>query len=221
MKKICLSLLLSGSLISQTWAFDAKQYFQNLNGFRADFHSLSQSSLDTNSRQQSNGKFALARPNRFSWSYETPNPFLLLSDGKTLYQYDPELKQVTQKPLSEINAPLMQLLAEKQSLNQIDMTALSEKTLKRRYPSASLLLLKHAKTFYQVSEKPQASNRSDSSHLGAQTILLGFNEKQQLSTIFSVEEDINSVFWFENIEENPTFQPAAFSLNVPDDVDIL
>ena len=49
--------------------------------------------------QQSAGIFALQRPGKFRWSYETPYKQLLVSDGNKLWSYDPDLKQVAVKKL--------------------------------------------------------------------------------------------------------------------------
>lgn len=49
--------------------------------------------------QQSAGIFAFQRPGKFRWSYERPYKQLLVSDGRTLWSYDPELKQVAEKKL--------------------------------------------------------------------------------------------------------------------------
>lgn len=49
--------------------------------------------------QQSAGIFAFQRPGRFRWSYEKPYQQLLVSDGNTLWSYDPDLKQVAVKKL--------------------------------------------------------------------------------------------------------------------------
>lgn len=51
--------------------------------------------------QVSSGSFALQRPGRFRWSYEKPYVQLLVSDGKTLWSFDPELKQVVTKTLGK------------------------------------------------------------------------------------------------------------------------
>jgi outer membrane lipoprotein carrier protein len=51
--------------------------------------------------QTSSGSFALQRPGRFRWSYEKPYTHLLVSDGKTLWSHDPELRQAVAKPLGK------------------------------------------------------------------------------------------------------------------------
>jgi outer membrane lipoprotein carrier protein len=51
--------------------------------------------------QQSAGFFAFARPGKFRWSYEKPYQQLLVSDGKKLWSYDPDLNQVTVRKLGD------------------------------------------------------------------------------------------------------------------------
>ncbi len=49
--------------------------------------------------QQSAGIFALQRPGKFRWSYESPYKQLLVSDGNRLWSYDPDLNQVAVRKL--------------------------------------------------------------------------------------------------------------------------
>lgn len=48
----------------------------------------------------SSGTFVFSRPGRFVWSYEKPYQQLLQADGDTLYVYDKDLNQVTERKLS-------------------------------------------------------------------------------------------------------------------------
>jgi outer membrane lipoprotein carrier protein len=41
------------------------------------------------------------KPGRMRWEFEEPNKELIVSDGTQLYNYDPELNQVIEAPLSE------------------------------------------------------------------------------------------------------------------------
>lgn len=41
------------------------------------------------------GDFILARPGRFRWHYETPYEQLMVCDGKTIWNYEPDLAQAT------------------------------------------------------------------------------------------------------------------------------
>lgn len=51
--------------------------------------------------QQASGTFAFERPGRFRWTYETPYPQLLVSDGERLWVWDQDLNQVTVKTLGD------------------------------------------------------------------------------------------------------------------------
>ncbi len=44
---------------------------------------------------ESAGHIATAKPGRFRWDYHTPNPQTIVSDGQTLWFYEPDLAQVT------------------------------------------------------------------------------------------------------------------------------
>ena len=69
---------------------------------------------DGNAVKRSTGRVAIQRPGRFRWDYEKPYPQLILADGSRLWIYDPDLDQVTVKPLAEAlgNAPAMLLSGE-------------------------------------------------------------------------------------------------------------
>ena len=45
--------------------------------------------------QNSSGTFALARPGKLRWAYDTPYKMLLVADGEKLWTYDADLNQVT------------------------------------------------------------------------------------------------------------------------------
>lgn len=48
----------------------------------------------------SSGSFVFARPGKFVWSYEKPYQQLLQADGDTLFVYDKDLNQVTERKLA-------------------------------------------------------------------------------------------------------------------------
>jgi outer membrane lipoprotein carrier protein len=47
---------------------------------------------------QSKGTVVVAKPSRMRWSYETPEPSLVVSDGETLWIYDPGFGEVQKLP---------------------------------------------------------------------------------------------------------------------------
>jgi outer membrane lipoprotein carrier protein len=46
----------------------------------------------------SRGSVVVAKPSRMRWSYETPEPSLVISDGKTLWIYDPAFAEAQRMP---------------------------------------------------------------------------------------------------------------------------
>ncbi|MGE0802115.1 MAG: outer membrane lipoprotein chaperone LolA [Lautropia sp.] len=48
------------------------------------------------------GEFAFSRPGRFRWDIQTPYQQLIVTDGRKLYFYDKDLRQVTVKPAGDV-----------------------------------------------------------------------------------------------------------------------
>ena len=51
--------------------------------------------------QESSGRVLLAHPGRFRWETSPPFEQLVVSDGTTVWQYDPDLAQVVVRPLDK------------------------------------------------------------------------------------------------------------------------
>ncbi|MDS1140824.1 outer membrane lipoprotein chaperone LolA [Pusillimonas sp. SM2304] len=47
------------------------------------------------------GQFSFKRPGQFKWAVKKPYEQLIVSDGKQVYQYDPDLAQVTQRDVDQ------------------------------------------------------------------------------------------------------------------------
>lgn len=79
---------------------DARQQLQS---FVDQVHSAagqfrqSQSGGEAVSRQIQQGQFHFQRPGRFRWEVLQPYEQLIVSDGQQVYQYDPDLDQVTRR----------------------------------------------------------------------------------------------------------------------------
>lgn len=119
------SSLLAGSMLIATSSIataapDAAR--QRLNNFFTKVNSLKGSfSQQVYSKkgkliQNSTGLLYLSRPGRFRWVYKTPDPQVIVGDGKNIWIYDEDLEQVTIKPLSRAlsSAPIA-ILTRKQS----------------------------------------------------------------------------------------------------------
>lgn len=53
------------------------------------------------SRPEQRGDFAFKRPGKFKWSVTFPYEQLVMADGQSLYQYDPDLNQVTKRSVDQ------------------------------------------------------------------------------------------------------------------------
>jgi outer membrane lipoprotein carrier protein len=69
--------------------------------------------------QTSTGRVSLARPGKFRWAYEKPYEQLMVCDGKTLWQFDPDLAQVMVRPAgSTLQGTPAQLLSDRTALEK-------------------------------------------------------------------------------------------------------
>jgi outer membrane lipoprotein carrier protein len=74
------------------------------------------------------GRVEFAKPGRMRFEYETPEPSLVVSDGKTLWIYDPTAREVQVLPVSEgfLSAAAIQFLLGEGRLDQsFEVTATS------------------------------------------------------------------------------------------------
>lgn len=98
---LMLTLLVSGPV----WAQDDPAAL--LRGFLNSTQTLAgrfeQQQLDEagNVYEASEGQFYLQRPGRFRWDYHTPYVQTVVSDGVTLWHYDPDLAQVLVRRLGD------------------------------------------------------------------------------------------------------------------------
>ena len=58
-------------------------------------------SADGKRRRTSSGEFAFARPDRFRFFYRKPFEQTLVSDGQKVWMHDPDLNQVSSRPLGQ------------------------------------------------------------------------------------------------------------------------
>lgn len=60
--------------------------------------------------EESRGEFAIQRPGRFRWDYQTPFEQIIVADGRELWVYEPDLDQATVRPVDEHTADAPGLL---------------------------------------------------------------------------------------------------------------
>lgn len=65
------------------------------------------------------GQFDLARPGRFRWNYDEPYEQLMVCDGEKIWNYEPDLAQVTVRPAEQVlKGTPASLLAQKRQLGE-------------------------------------------------------------------------------------------------------
>lgn len=74
-----------------------KTFSEDLDSFSATYEQV-QTDEQGQVIQRSAGSMALERPGKFRWTYDTPYEQLMVCDGSTIWIYDPDLAQVTQRP---------------------------------------------------------------------------------------------------------------------------
>jgi outer membrane lipoprotein carrier protein len=102
-------------------AVQAGQGMDSLDSFLKNMKSLqgqfvqTQFNAERHETQRASGTLELSRPGKFRWVYAQPYHQELVADGESLWIYDQDLEQVTQKPLlqSMAQAPIMLLLEKK------------------------------------------------------------------------------------------------------------
>jgi len=95
------------SFVGVTHAQEQQTAVEKLTALLADAHTIdadfTQLTLDSNGVriQETLGHMSLKRPGKFTWHTQEPMQQELVSDGKTVWLYDPDLMQVTVQKLDE------------------------------------------------------------------------------------------------------------------------
>lgn len=98
-----LALLISNAIFAttQTQSVAAAKLSGLLNQFTTFQAQFKQQTTDLENKvlQTSEGKMMLVRPGRFRWETNQPSRQIVITDGKTLWVYDVDLKQATKQTI--------------------------------------------------------------------------------------------------------------------------
>jgi len=76
-----------------------QRHYRDTNSFSAKFsEEIATVGAPKRNRQ---GTVSFRKPGRMRWEFETPEKQTIVSDGETLYSYDPDLNQVVETPLRQ------------------------------------------------------------------------------------------------------------------------
>ena len=122
--------------------------YESAKDLRAEIVQTTRSvALGANASQQmtSKGTVVFAKPGKMRWSYEEPEPSLVVSDGETLWIYDPTFREAQKLPATEgylSGAAIQFLLGEGAIERDFEISALgceaatAELSLQPRKPSS-------------------------------------------------------------------------------------
>jgi len=125
-----------------------QQRYESARDLRADIVQTTRSvalGADASEQMTSKGTVIFAKPGKMRWSYEEPEPSLVVSDGKTLWIYDPTFREAQKLPATEgylSGAAIQFLLGEGAIERDFEISALrceaavAELRLQPRKPSS-------------------------------------------------------------------------------------
>lgn len=94
-------------------------YLEGIDNLKANFV---QQTIDGNQNllQTQEGALSLSRPNKFKWQSHAPYEQVLVSNGTTLWQFDPDLEQVTIQKLDQriSSTPVLLLSGDSSSISK-------------------------------------------------------------------------------------------------------
>ena len=98
-----IALLLALSVAARAGADDAPQLAELLDGMTTLSAEFEQTVTNRfgDVLQAATGRMHLKRPMRLRWELDEPYPQLVVTNGEKLWVYDPDLEQVTVRPLAE------------------------------------------------------------------------------------------------------------------------
>nr|WP_110688056.1 outer membrane lipoprotein chaperone LolA [Salinicola aestuarinus] len=175
------------------------QLLEPLESYSADFE---QQILDASgsSLQDTSGHMWLSRPGHFRWAVNEPYRQLVISDGREVTLYDPDLEQVTIQPLDErvTHTPALLLSGSASELSQN----------------------------YEVSRQQQGASETFTLEPKANDTLF----EQLKLTFFSESLDTlqmtdstgqRTAIDFDNAETNVDIDPAQFQFEIPEGADVI
>jgi len=101
MKRWWFALVLLAGATARADSVDLlREFATQVKSARASF-TQTVTSPDGTRKKESSGQFEFVRPNRFRFAYAKPFEQLIVADGHKVWLYDPDLNQVTVRPLSQ------------------------------------------------------------------------------------------------------------------------
>lgn len=204
MKRTFTLLALAAALLSAN-AFagardDLNTFAKGLKGLDGQF---SQKVYDPKGKlkETSSGRVAMSAPRLFRWEYVKPYPQLIVADGKTVWVYDPDLRQVTKRAqgVEEQNSPLSALIDPGKLDKQFKVAEAATKD---------------GLQWLTLTPRDEANASFQSARLG-----FGKNGLTQMQVIDVVGQ--RTQITFSGWKRNPAFTRTTFRYTPPKGVDVV
>jgi outer membrane lipoprotein carrier protein len=179
---------------------DLSAFTKNLKGLDGTF---TQQVFDANGKKKeaSSGRVAMSAPRHFRWEYAKPFEQLIVADGKAVWVYDPDLKQVTKRAqgVEERSSPLTAL---------IDPTRLDKEFLVKELPAAEGL--------DWIELRPRSADNAS-----FESARLGFDDaglkRMRIVDPLGQRTELSFSGW----KKNPSFAKNTFTFAPPKGVDVV
>lgn len=150
--------------------------------------------------EQSKGTLAIKKPGKFRWDYAKPHEQHIISDGKRIWLYDPELEQVTVRraELSLNGTPAMLLSGEGDVRQSFEVEHVEQR--------AGMVI---------VNLSPK---RADTDF---KLVQLGIRGDQLAAMSLTDKLGQNTLLEFRNYRRNPALKDAQFTFTSPPNVDVI
>ncbi len=153
----------------------------------------------------SQGDVQLAKPGKMRWSYESPSPSLVVSDGETLWIFDPVAQEVQRMPVSEgflVGAALEFMLGDGKLVEAFEIRG-----IRCEKDASGVVVLELVPRELASYERMQIGVRSDT----------GAIVDTRLVDLFGNQTEI----FFEDMKTNLALPASRFVFEVPEGVEII
>lgn len=186
-------------LAGPVWAATPVQrYFHDLQSLRADF--IQRVYDGTRIVQSSSGRMLMRKPGQFRWDYRTPAEQIVVADGERLWTYDVDLAQVTVRKLDT-------------ALSSTPLALLSGATPIEETFEIGDVQTREGLDWYDLKPKqPQPE---------FQRLRIAFKGHALVSLELEDHFGQRTRLDFQQLERNPTLDPALLKFAPPPGVDVV
>lgn len=165
--------------------------------------------------EENEGEFLLKRPGFFRWYIKPPFEKLLVSNNKTLWTYDPELKQATAEAVDDnlMQTPMLLLSGEVELIQATYSVKKNTKLVSGFVENFSLQKTVSSYESYRLTLKEDDGLFEWMDIIFAGDAIVGMVLSNALGE--------TQYYYFSKTEQNKTIDDAKFQFDIPADVDVI